>query len=190
MPQERELADRLPPHNREAERSVPGSMMRDNKVIPDVVQSLRAEDFYVFAHQKIYEAMADLYVVQGKPADAVTLADYLQEKQLTADVGGPAYLVELWDAAPSAANAVHYGEIVRQKAIVRNLIHACNELQRDAYDQVMPPHELLDSAERRILEVAEMGVTGSTTTLQQALNEAYDRIDARKGKDFTAVSGV
>ncbi len=180
----------MPPHNREAERSVLGGMLRDNKVIPDVVQTLRAEDFYVFAHQKIYEAMAELYVIQGKPADAVTLADYLNQRQLIQDVGGYEYFVELWDAAPSAANAVHYGEIVRQKAIVRNLIHACNELQRDAFDQVMPPHELLDSAERRILEVAEMGVTGSTTTLQQALNEAYDRIDARKGKDFTAVSGV
>ncbi len=190
MADERALADRLPPHNREAERSVLGSMLRDNKIIPDVVQILRTEDFYVFAHQKIFEAMADIYVIQGKPADAVTLADYLNEKQLVEDVGGYPYLVELWDAAPSAANAVYYGEIVRQKAIVRNLIHACNELQRDAYDQVMPAHELLDSAERRILEVAELGVTGSTTTLQQALNEAYDRIDARKGKDSSVLSGV
>src|ERR1700680_1604021 len=99
MPPDPDTPERLPPHNRDAERSVLGSMLRDNRVIPDVVQSLRAEDFYVFAHQKIYEAMADIYVIQGKPADAVTLADYLQAKQLTADVGGPAYLVELWDAA-------------------------------------------------------------------------------------------
>ncbi len=88
MADERALADRLPPHNREAERSVLGSMLRDNKIIPDVVQILRAEDFYVFAHQKIYEAMADINVNQGKPADAVTLADYLNEKQLIEDVGG------------------------------------------------------------------------------------------------------
>src|SRR4029077_15958691 len=169
MPPEGVKADRLPPHNRDAERSVLGSMMRDNKVIPDVVQNLRAEDFYVFAHQKIYEAMAEINVVQGKPADAVTLADFLNANALIQDVGGYGYLVELWDAAPSAANAVFYGEIVRQKAIVRNLIHACNDLERDAYDQVMPPSELLDAAERRILEIAELGVTGSTTTLQQAL---------------------
>src|SRR5262245_5281237 len=103
MPQQTETANRLPPHNREAERSVLGSMLRDNKVIPDVVQSLRAEDFYVFGHQKIFEAMAELYVVQGKPADAVTLSDYLSEKQLIPDVGGYGYLVELWDASPSAA---------------------------------------------------------------------------------------
>lgn len=190
MPQEQGLADRLPPHNREAERSVLGSMLRDNKIIPDVVQVLRAESFYVFGHQKIFEALADLYVVQGKPADAVTLADYLNEKQFIQDVGGYGYLVELWDAAPSAANAVSYAEIVQQKAIVRNLIHACNELQRDAFDQVMPPQELLDAAERRILEIAELGVTGSTTTLQEALFEAYDRINARKGQDHQEYSGV
>lgn len=182
--------DRLPPHNREAERSVLGSMLRDNKVIPDVVQQVRADDFYVFAHQKIFEALADLSVVQGKPADPVTLADYLNERQLIQEVGGYAYLVELWDAAPSAAHAIQYAEIIRQKALVRNLIHACNDLQRDAYDQVMPAQELLDSAERRILEVAEMGVTGSTATLQQALHEAYDRIDARKGRDHLEYSGV
>lgn len=182
-------ADRLPPHNKDAERSVLGSMLRDNRIIPDVTVSLRADDFYIFAHQKIYEAITALTDV-GKPSDAVTVFDYLQEKQLVADIGGPEYLVELWDAAPSAANAVFYADIVRQKAIVRNLIHACNELQRDAYDQVMPAHELLDTAERRILEVAELGVTGSTSTLQEALHEAYDRIDARKGKDYSSLTGV
>src|ERR1700733_3164044 len=106
MAQEQQLADRLPPHNREAERSVLGSMLRDNKCIPDVATSLRAEDFYVFAHQKIYEGMTELYITRGKAADAVTVADYLEEKQLVQDVGGYAYLVELWDAAPSASNAV------------------------------------------------------------------------------------
>lgn len=181
--------DRLPPHDREAERGVLGSMLRDNKIIPDVIQSVRAEDFYVFQHQKIYEGLCELYALKGKPADAVTLADWLKEKQLIDDVGY-GYLVELWDAAPSAGHAVSYGEIVRQKAIIRNLIHACNELQRDAYDQVMPPHELLDAAERRILEIAEQGVTSNTVTLQKAIHEAYDRIDARKAKDYQELSGV
>ncbi|MCI0642533.1 MAG: replicative DNA helicase [Gemmataceae bacterium] len=190
MAQDQGTVDRLPPHNREAERSVLGSMLRDNRVIPDVVQRLRATDLYVFAHQKIYEALADLYVNQGKPADAVTLADYLNEKQLIQDVGGYAYLVELWEAAPSSANAVYYADIVREKAIVRNLIHACNDLSRDAYDQVMPATELLDSAERKILEVAEIGVTGATTTLQQAVHEAFDRIDSRKEGGHLEYSGL
>src|SRR5436190_685512 len=107
--------DRLPPHNKEAEKGVLGSLLRDNRIIPDLVQLLRAEDFYVFAHQKIYEGMTDLNVHQGKPVDAVTLADYLNEKKLIADVGGYAYLVELWEAAPTGGSAEYYAEIVRQK---------------------------------------------------------------------------
>lgn len=190
MASDQGVVERLPPHSRDAERSVLGSMLRDNKIIADVINILgsRAEDFYVFAHQKIYAAITQLFD-KNKAADPVTLANDLNEKQLMQDVGGYGYLIELWESAPSAANAGHYAEIVRQKAIVRNLIHACNELQRDAYDQVMPAGELLDNAERRVLEIAEMGVTGTTTTLQDAIFEAYDRIDTRKGShlDYSGV---
>ncbi len=182
--------DRLPPHNREAERSLLGSMIRDNNVVPDVVQLIRAEHFYVFGHQKIFEAIADLAVEKGKPADLITLSDWLKEHQLLEDAGGLDYIMGLWDAAPSAANARHYAEIIRQKAIVRHLIHACNELQREAYDQTQPANELLDMAERRILEIAEMGVTGDTKTLQDAVEEAYHRLDQRKQRGDTELSGI
>lgn len=188
MPPEQE--ERLPPQNREAERSVLGSMLRENTVIGDVVQILRSEHFYVFAHQKIYEAITTLYVDRGHPADLVTLADHLKEQQLVEDTGGYAYLMELWDAAPSAANAEYYARIVRDKALVRNLIHACTEIQKDSQDQVMPADELLDNAERKILDIAQMGITGQTTTLQHALKEAYDRIDSRTQRDHMSISGL
>jgi replicative DNA helicase len=183
-------SERLPPHNRDAERGVLGSMLRDNHIIPEVVQLIRAADFYVFGHQKIFEGIAELNVEQGKPADMVTLTDWLNEKKYLEDAGGPGYLVDLWDAAPSAANAKHYAEIIRQKAIIRNLIHACNELQQDAYDQATPAQELLDSAERRIFEIAEMGITGDTKTLQDAINEAYIRLDQRKQRGDMEYSGI
>lgn len=180
MPLDQGGSQRLPPHNLEAERSVLGSMIRDNGVIADVVNILRAENFYVFAHQKIYEALTTLAIERGQPADVVTLANHLREQQLIEDVGGYAYLSELWDAAPSAANAEYYARIVRDKSIVRDLIHACNEIQRNAYDQAQPADELLDGAERQILDIAQLGLTGHTVTLQEAMNEAYDRIDSRK----------
>ena len=85
----------------------------------------------------------------------------------------------MWDAAPTAANAEYYAKIVRDKAIVRNLIHASTEILRDAYDQAQPADELLEQAERKILDIAEMGITGQTFTLEEALHEAYDRIDTR-----------
>ncbi len=192
MPQPNEIngEHRLPPHSREAERSVLGSMLRDNTVIGDVVQIVRAESFYSYAHQKIYEGITKLYVEKGQPADLVTLAEFLRENGLIEDVGGYAYLAELWDAAPTSANAEYYGKIVRDKSVVRHLIHSCNDIARDAQDQVLPPDELLDGAERKILDIAQMGMTGQTSTLQQALNEAYDRIDSRKQKGHLSISGL
>src|SRR6516164_237029 len=189
MPADQGGADRLPPQSREAERCVLGSMLRDNGVIGDVLQVIRAENFYADAHQKTFNAITSLYD-RGHPVDLVMLAELLKEQKHIEDVGGYAYLGELWDAAPTAANAEYYARIVRDKAIVRHLIHASTEVLRDAYDQAMPADELLESAERKILDIAQMGITGQTYTLQQALSEAYDRIDARQQHDQTSISGL
>lgn len=181
--------ERLPPQNLEAERSVLGSMLRDNAVIGDVLQIIRAENFYTDAHQKIFTAICTLYD-KGQPCDLVLLADYIKNQGQIEDIGGYAYFEELWDASPTAAHAEYYARIVRDKAVIRNLIHAGTEILRDAYDGGVPADELLEGAERKILDIAEMGVTGNTITLDQAVKEAYDRIDARKDQDHTAISGI
>src|SRR5439155_24361673 len=118
------------------------------------------------------------------------LTELLKERKHIEDVGGYPYMAVLWDAAPTAANAEYYARIVRDKAINRNLIHSTTEILRDAYDQAMSADELLESAERKILDIAQMGITGQTYTLAQAVGEAYDRIDARTSDDPTAVSGI
>ncbi len=184
------FTDRLPPYNREAEQSVLGSMLRDNHVIDDVVNILaKPEYFYTDAHQKIFQAILDLNK-EAHPVDLVTLADVLFKQKLMDDVGGAPYLAQLWDAAPTAANALYYARIVREKGILRSLVHKGTEIVRDAYDQSAPADELLESAERRILEIAEMGATGQTVTLHDALQEAYKRIDARTKKEDVSLSGV
>jgi replicative DNA helicase len=181
--------ERLPPFNRDAERSTLGSMLRDNAVVGDVVQVVREQSFYTDAHQKIFRGITALYD-KGHPVDLVTLADWLKEQKYLEDVGGYAYLAELWDAAPTAANAEYYARIVRDKGVVRNLIHASTEILRDAYDQGQAADDLLEGAERKILDIAQMGVTGQTITLRDALQEAYDRIDQRSGREHTEVSGL
>lgn len=190
MSQDQGGPDRLPPQSREAERSVLGSMLRDNGVIGDVIQIVRTESFYSDAHQKIFEAMTKGLYDKGHPVDLITLANVLQEQKHIEDIGGYPYLAELWDAAPTAANAEYYARIVRDKALVRHLIHAGTEILRDAYDQAQPADELLEGAERKILDIAQMGTTGQTYTLEEALQQAYDRIDARSGKDEFAISGL
>ena len=96
--------DRVPPQSREAERCVLGSMLRDNAVIDDVTQILRTDNFYFDAHQKIFEAIQQIHR-DGSPADLVILSEYLRTQKQLEDVGNYPYLAELWEAAPTAANA-------------------------------------------------------------------------------------
>src|SRR5262249_2821999 len=134
--------DRLP-QALEAERAVLGSMLRDNEVIGDLVQIVRAESFYLDAHQRIFQAIISLYD-PGQPVDTVVLAEELIRRGDVENIGGPAYLGELWTAAPTAANAEYYAHIVRDRSLVRNLIHAGNEILRDAYDPSSAADELLE----------------------------------------------
>ncbi|HVS40195.1 MAG TPA: replicative DNA helicase [Gemmataceae bacterium] len=190
MPQDAPGTDRLPPQSREAERSVLGSMLRDNSVISLVVQFLRADDFYADAHQKIYQAIVSLHDKRGDPVDVVLLAEELKQRGQIEDIGGYAYLGELWDAAPTAANAEYYAKIVRDHALIRGLIHASTEILRDAYDQTQPAEELLGQAERKILDIAEKSITSTLFTLEEALKEAYDRIDERSRGEPMSISGI
>src|SRR5262245_14440202 len=106
--------DRVPPQSREAERCVLGSMLRDNAVIPDVINIVRADNFYFDAHQKIYTGIERIFD-DGKPVDLVLLAEHLRAEKQLEDIGNYAYLAELWEAAPTAANAEYYARIVREK---------------------------------------------------------------------------
>jgi replicative DNA helicase len=166
-------------------------MLRDNVVINDVLQILQtAESFYFDAHQKIFHAIKDTYN-DGHPVDLIILTEILKSRKQIEDVGGVEYLADLWEAAPTAANAEYYAKIVREKAIIRSLIHASTEILRDAYDQVQPAEELLGQAESKILDIAEKGVTSNTYTLLEAISDAYTRIDQRMGrKDPNALSGI
>ena len=181
--------DRLPPQSRDAERSVLGSILRDNAALHEIQPILRVENFYFDAHQKIFQAVSDLYN-DAKPVDLVILHETLKQRKQLEDVGGAVYLGELWDAAPTAANAAYYAKIVRDKALVRNLIHTSTELLRDAYDGSMPVDELLGMAERKVLDIAEKGVTSDTYDLHDTLQKAFDRIDERAGKPNLDVSGI
>src|SRR5262245_26535396 len=190
MPANNELLDRLPPHNREAEQSVLGSMLRDNSCIDSVVNIVHKDDFYSDAHQKIFETIVQLNDRGGRPVDLIILADALKLREWMEDVGGYAYLGELWDAAPTAANAEYYAQIVRDKAMVRNLIRAGNEILGDAYKQTMPADQLIEGAERKILEVAQKGIAGQVFTLDEAIQATYDQIDERTRGGTMAQSGL
>jgi replicative DNA helicase len=172
--------NRLPPHNREAERSVIGSMVRDNSTIDDVLAIVQSADaFYLDAHRRIFRKIVELYRA-GKPVDLVILAEALQASGEFEDVGKGQYLAELWDAAPTAANVEFYARIVRDLALRRGLLAACGEILRAAGSGNAPAAEVLAEAEQRILAVADVtALAGGAITLSESLAQAMADFDRR-----------
>lgn len=129
-----QLFDRAPPFDPEAEIAVLGSIMLLPEVIDDVALILRVDDFHDDAHRKIYRRMLAMRAV-GRPIDPTLLVDALKTAGDYESIGGAAYLGKILHAVPSAAHAVYYAEIVREKATYRRLIETATEVLRQAYDE-------------------------------------------------------
>jgi replicative DNA helicase len=180
--------DRLPPQNLEAEEGVLCGILLDNEVLHDIVPILKVEDFYRDSHQVIYRAIRDLYD-QAKPVDSIILADELTRRGEFQKVGGEETLAKILGSVPHAANALYHAQIVREKAIARQLIEAANEILRESYSKSFTADELLESAERRIFHIAEEQAVGETTELGEIVTQAMDRI-ALRSEERHPVTGV
>ena len=123
MPEPGSLGDRTPPQDMAAEQSVLGGMLLSKDAIADVLEKLRARDFYRPTHQHIYDAILHLYG-RGEPADAVTVAAELDRRGLLVRIGAAPYLHTLISMVPTAANAGYYAGIVAEKALLRRLVAA------------------------------------------------------------------
>lgn len=148
------ILDRSPPHSLEAERGVLGSLFIDPRVADDVALAVRPAEFYSPSYRRFYEELLAMHNA-GKPIDVLLLAERLKARGDLEAVGGSNLLLEIAQEFPTAANATHYAGIVRDKAVVRDLIHASSEILRDAYDQTAEPRELIGQAEARIFAVAD-----------------------------------
>jgi len=168
---------RLPPHSEDAERSLLGAVLLDGDVLTGVLPLVTPENFYSTAHQKIYDACARLYQ-EGRRVDAVMIKDELERRGDLERVGGEDYLAHLAAQVPSAAGAEDYARIVSEKAVTRNLIHACTSIQAAAYEGSMPGHELLDWAESQVFALGRGAADTETVGIQSVLNEAFDEIQA------------
>jgi replicative DNA helicase len=148
---------RVPPHSIEAEQSVLGGLLLDNLAWDRAADLLTEGDFYRFEHRLIFAAIAAL-VASSKPADVITVFEQLQTHGKGEDVGGLAYLNALAQSVPSAANLRRYAEIVRERAILRKLIAASDEIATGAFNpQGRPVPQILDEAEGKILRIGEEG---------------------------------
>jgi replicative DNA helicase len=177
-----------PPQNIEAEASLLGALLIDSDAIVKIADSLNAEDFFEARHQRIYEAVIQLYEAR-EAVDVLTLTDKLKNNGYLDSTGGPSYLTELTNFVPTAAHVEQYADIVAQKALRRRLIAASNDIVGLGYDESKQLRELIEEAETRLFEVSQTHVKQSVISLEAILAESFDRLDDLH-KDKQKIRGV
>lgn len=179
---------RVPPQNSEAEASLLGAILIDADAVVKIADIISADDFYEERHQRIFEAISQLYE-KHSPIDVLTLSDQLKGTGFLDIVGGAAYLTELTNFVPTAAHAEQYAEIVAQKALRRRLIKASQDIVGLGFDEAKNLQELIEEAETRLFEVSQRHIKQDVTSLETILAESFDRLDELH-KDKGKIRGV
>ena len=171
--------DRPKPHNEEAEIAVLGAMLFSTEAVSSAMGALKLENaFYRPAHQTIFNAMVELTAGKSEVAlDPLVVSDHLERNGKLEEVGGRAYIAQLMDSVPTAANIDYYVEIVKQNAILRHIIATCTETIQQCYGAEDDVHTLLDGIEQKIFEVTGMNETKDLQAVQPLVREAVDYLE-------------
>ncbi len=180
--------DRLPPQNQEAERAILGAVLLDRDAIGAAREKITADDFYRKEHRRIFAAMCRLYE-EDQAIDHITVADALAGENTLEEVGGAAYLAELLATVATAANAGYHAAIVKEKAILRNLIQAATAIASEAYEGADPAAAVLDRAQGRIFSIAETTRPGVFEPVKSVVPDAFRMIEEafRNKSDVTGL---
>jgi len=168
--------ERLPPQNLDAESAVLGAMLLEEEAVVQAAELLDASAFYKDAHRKLFGVLLALYRA-NIPVDLVTVTDELTKHHLLEDVGGPVYLATLTSLVPTAANAEYYCRIVKQKAILRELIRVSTQIAGECYEGVVEPDLLLDRAETRIFDIASKKIKRDAVAMKDIIKSSIEMID-------------
>ena len=169
-------AERIPPQNIDAEKSLLGAILISEESLPDITMMVKPKDFYDERHQYIYEAMWTLYE-HHRPVDLLTVRDQLKKKKLTEKAGGAAYLSELAGFVPTAAHAKAYAEIISKAAVRRRLIAAAASITETAYNEDSETIEILGEAERELFEVSDKTIQSDLISISDLLSDTFDRLE-------------
>ncbi len=168
--------DRGLPASADAERAVLGAILLDNQTYPQAAEFLRAEDFSLDSHRRIYLRMMEL-AESGRAIDYVTLTEQLGQHKEIESVGGVAYVTSLTDGLPRVKNIEQYVKIVKDKALLRGLIHAASSAIQRAYEQEAPAEEIVDAAESAIFQVAEKRIGQGFMAIPDIVRSSFGSID-------------
>ena len=170
------IIDRVPPFSLEAEQAVLGAMFLEREAVLVASEYLKEEDFYREAHKIIYKSMLDLED-EGRPVDLVTLTENLRKQGKLDEVGGISYLTGLAESVPTAANVEYYANIVKEKAILRQLIREATGIIKNSYEGGHDAVTILDSAEQSIMRIAQNRSAVGFTPIKEIISGTYDRLE-------------
>ena len=177
-----------PPHNRQAEEAVLGSVLLDPEVYYDLIQTLSEDDFYIRRNGMIWECFQTL-AEEKNPIDILTVNDELNKINKLDDVGGVTYLSGLVNQTPTTLNANYYGRIVHNNAIRRRMIRAANQMAKLAVDENQSVDTVLNEAEKAIFSLSEKRIQRDLIPLDKVLSNVYDQVEALANRD-TEITGV
>jgi len=177
------------PNNLDAERSVLGAILLDNHALNAAIESLRPEDFFLDQHRRVFTQMISLGESQ-QAIDLVTLTEELHRRGDLEAAGGAPYLAALADGMPKVSNVEHYARIVKEKALLRNLIHATHNIQQSAFEGEDGADTILDNAESSIFALAEDRVKAGLVPIKDVVKDNFERLEKifREGKSITGIS--
>lgn len=173
-----DLFKRVPPHNATAEEAVLSGILLNNDKLNDILDIVKAEDFYIPANRHIYTAFTDLYA-KNSQSDIITVSDWLQNHKLLEECGGAERLALLSEAVVSGANAPYYAKIVREKSILRALISSSANIISNCFDGTQDVALLLDEAEKTIFSISERNDTNSYIGSPELLDHVFTTLTER-----------
>ncbi len=170
-----EFTSRRAPQNLEAEQSVIGSMILDSRCVPDVIELLRADDFFLKENREIFETLHHMFSM-SQPIDPITLLDRMEARGVRSD-SSENYIKQLLEITPSAANVKYYAEIVRDKALLRAVGTAANEIDELVYAGDDDASNVLDAAEQKIYDIRQGRTLQQFRPIGEVLTDVYDNLN-------------
>lgn len=182
------VTGKLTPQAVEFEEAVLGALMIDDNAVSTILDFLQPKMFYKEEHAKIFEAIRKLFTL-AQPIDLLTVSSQLRKEKLLELVGGPAYLAQLTNNITSAANIEYHARVIMEKFVVRELIHNCNDIITNSYDESKDVLDLLDMAETKIFNIIESNFKRDSKELHNVVKSTLEALDQMR-QNADSVQGV
>lgn len=182
------MAQRIPPHNEDAERSVLGAAMTSNDAMLNIAETLIPEDFYSRVNREIFDAIVSLYK-KGQPVDSITVSEELHRRNSLDMVGGRGYVTKLCGDAVSVVNAGEYARIISEKSALRSLIEVSMDITEKSFEDIIDVDRILDYAEKKVLEIGQERQVRDFTPIEDILSANVERM-SMLSENAGALTGV